>query len=148
MQQKTLVLMLSAAILALAGHPSQAQQSPSTPAPAAMTRAQVKMERDEFIKTHRWDAGNETWVLKQGIEPPGSMKGRAEVRQERDEFLKNNRWDASANSWIPLVKPREISQLSRDQVRKETQQFLRTHEWDTAAEAWILKRTSTKKEKP
>jgi hypothetical protein len=55
MQQKTLVLMLSAAVLALAGHPSQAQQTPSTPAPAAMTRAQVKMERDEFIKSHRWD---------------------------------------------------------------------------------------------
>ena len=148
MQQKTLVLMLSATILALAGHPSQAQPAASAPAPAAVTRAQVKMERDEFIKSHRWDTGSETWVLKQGFEPPGPMKGRAEVRKERDEFLKNNRWDASANTWIPLVKPREISQLSRDQVRKETQQFLRTHEWDTAAEVWILKRTSTKKDKP
>lgn len=140
MQQKPLVLLLSAAILALAGHPSQAQQTPSASTTSGLTRAQVKMERDEFIKSHRWDETSETWVLKQGFEPPAPMKGRAEVLKERDEFLKSNRFDATTGSWIPLAQPRVISQLSREQVRKETREFVRTHEWDEAAEAWILRR--------
>jgi hypothetical protein len=140
MQQKPLVLLLSAAILALAGHPSQAQQATSSATPAPLTRAQVKMERDEFIKTHRWDEASESWVLKQGVEPPAPMKGRAEVLKGRDDFLKNNRFDATTGSWVPLAQPRVISQLSRDQVRKETREFLRTHEWDEAAEAWVARR--------
>jgi hypothetical protein len=142
MQQKTLVLMLSAAILALAGHSSHAQQATPSATPAPQTRAQVKMEREDFVKSHRWDPMNETWVLKPGFEPPAPMKGRAEVLKERDAFLKNNRWDVTTGSWIPLVQPRVISQMSRDQVRRETREFLRTHEWDEAAEAWIaLRRT-------
>jgi hypothetical protein len=140
MQQKHLVIMLCAATLALAGHHVQAQQAAATATPAPLTRAQVKMEREDFIKSHKWDADNETWVLKPEYEPPGQMKGRAEVRKERDEFLKANRWDAGTESWVPLVKPREISQLSRAQVRKETREFLRTHEWDTATESWKLAR--------
>jgi hypothetical protein len=140
MQQKQLALMLSATILALAGHHVQAQQAAATATPAPLTRAQVKMDRDEFIKSHRWDENSETWVLKQGFEPPAPMKGRAEVLKERNEFLKNNRWDATTGNWIPLVQPRVISQLSREQVRKETREFIRTHEWDEAAEAWTLKR--------
>jgi hypothetical protein len=140
MQQKHLVIMLCAATLALAGHHVQAQQAAATATPAPLTRAQVKMDRDEFIKSHRWDENSETWVLKQGFEPPAPMKGRAEVLKERNEFLKNNRWDATTGNWIPLVQPRVISQLSREQVRKETREFIRTHEWDEAAEAWTLKR--------
>jgi hypothetical protein len=140
MQQKHLVIMLCAATLALAGHYVQAQQAAATATPAPLTRAQVKMEREEFIKSHTWDADKETWVLKPEYEPPGQMKGRAEVLKERDEFLKANRWDANTESWVPLVKPREISQLSRSQVRKETREFLRTHEWDTATESWKLAR--------
>jgi hypothetical protein len=145
MQHKHLVIMLCAATLALAGHHVQAQQATAAATSGPLTRAQVKMERDEFIKSHQWDPTNESWMLKPEFEPPAEMKGRAQVRKERDEFLRNNRWDAAANSWIPLVKPREISQLSRDQVRKETQQFLRTHEWDTAAEGWTLRRAPAKK---
>jgi len=140
MQQKTLVLMLSVAILALAGHSSQAQQAKSSAASVPLTRAQVKMDRDEFIKSHRWDEPSETWVLKQGFEPPAPMKGRAEVRKERDEFLSKNRWDAATGNWIPLSQPRVISQLSREQVRRETREFLRTHEWDEVTEAWTLRR--------
>lgn len=86
MQQKHLVIMLCAATLALAGHHVQAQQAAATATPAPLTRAQVKMERADFIKSHKWDADNETWVLKPEYEPPGQMKGRAEVRKERDEF--------------------------------------------------------------
>ena len=140
MQQKHLVIMLCAATLALAGHHVQAQQAAATATPAPLTRAQVKMEREDFIKSHKWDADNETWVLKPEYEPPGQMKGRAEVRKERDEFLRNNRWDTATETWVPLVQPRVVSQLSREQMRKETREFLRTHEWDTVTEAWIMKR--------
>ena len=140
MQQRHLVIMLSAATLSLVGHHVQAQQAAATATPAPLTRAQVKMEREDFIKSHKWDADKETWVLKPEFEPPGQMKGRAEVRKERDEFLRNNRWDTATETWVPLVQPRVVSQLSREQMRKETREFLRTHEWDTVTEAWILKR--------
>jgi hypothetical protein len=140
MQQKPLVLLLSAAILALAGHHVQAQQATATATSGPLTRAQVKMEREDFIKSHKWDPESENWVLKPEYEPPGPMKGRAEVRNERDAFLKNNRWDITTETWVPLAQPRVVSQLTRDQVRKETREFLRTHEWDTVTEAWIMKR--------
>ncbi|MCE2691283.1 MAG: hypothetical protein LW862_15905 [Rubrivivax sp.] len=98
------------------------------------------MEREEFVKSHRWDQATETWVLKEGFEPPAPMKGRAEVLKERDEFLKNNRWDPASGNWTPLAQPRVISQLSREQVKRETREFLRTHEWDEVTEIWTLKR--------
>jgi hypothetical protein len=140
MQQRPLALMLSATILAFAGHHSQAQQAASTAATAATTRAQVKMERDDFVKSHRWDPASETWILRPEFEPPAGMKSRAEVRRDRDEFLKKNKWDAATETWVPLQQPRQISQLSREQVRKETREFLRTHEWDDFSETWKLKR--------
>ena len=114
MQHKHLVIMLCAATLALAGHHVQAQQATATATSGPLTRAQVKMEREDFIKSHKWDPENENWVLKPEYEPPGPMKGRAEVRKERDEFLKNNRWDTTTETWVPLVQPRVVSQLSRD----------------------------------
>jgi hypothetical protein len=140
MQQKPLVLLLSAAILALAGHPSQAQQTPSTSTSSGLTRAQVKMEREDFIKSHRWDSANETWVLRPEFEPPSGMKTRAQVRQDREEFLSKNKWDATTEAWIPLAKPRTLSQLTREQVRNESREFLRTHDWDAVAEAWVLRK--------
>ncbi len=122
-------------ILTLTSNHLQAQQAQST----STTRSQVKMERDEFIKSHRWDPVTDNWVLKPEFEPPAQMKERAAVRRERDEFLKNNRWDPVTDSWIPLVKPRVFSQLSREEVKRETREFLRTHEWDSTTEAWTLK---------
>lgn len=142
MQYKPLTLLLSASLLALAGHHTQAQTAAATATPAPTTRAQVKMERDDFIKSHQWDEAGHTWVLKPGFEPPAPMKGRAEVLKERDEFLRNNRWDTASGSWIPLAQPRVMSQLSREQVKRETREFLRTHEWDEAAEMWTIKRKS------
>jgi hypothetical protein len=139
MQQRHIALMLSATIVALTGHHSQAQTA-ATNAATATTRAQVKMERDEFLKSHRWDSMSENWVLKQDFEPPAPLKTRVEVLKERDEFLKRNRWDSATGEWINLPQPRTLSNLTREQVRRETREFLRTHEWDEVAEAWISKR--------
>jgi hypothetical protein len=107
---------------------------------APASRAQVKMERDEFLKTHRWDEVNSNWVLKSGVEPPSGVKPRAEVRAERDEFLRNERWDTVNNVWVPLkAAPRETSKLTRAQVRAETRQFMRTHRWDEESQTWVEK---------
>jgi len=64
MQHKHLVIMLCAATLALAGHPVQAKQATAATTSGPLTRAQVKMEREDFIKSHKWDPENENRVLK------------------------------------------------------------------------------------
>jgi hypothetical protein len=116
----------------------------STDAPA--TRMQIKMERDEFLKTHRWDEYSETWLLKSGVEPPGSVKSRAEVKAARDVFLRNNKWDSTAGGWLPLkATPRDLNGMTREQVKAETDQFLKTHYWDEEAEGWLLKSARTGK---
>lgn len=105
---------------------------------ASPTREQIKMERDEFIKTHRWDEVSSNWVLNSGYEPPVGMKSRAEVEAERDEFLRNNKYDMRVNDWVPLkTQPRDLSTMSRAEVRSETRHFTRTHRWDDTASAWV-----------
>jgi hypothetical protein len=105
-----------------------------------LTRVQVKMERDEFLKTHRWDEPTDMWMLRAGVEPPVGVMSRADVKSARDTFLSNNRWDESRGGWVPLrTAPRVLSNLSREQVRLETRQFLRTHRWDEATSVWTEK---------
>lgn len=105
---------------------------------APMTREQVKMERDEFLRTHRWDTATDNWVMKPDIEAPTGMKSRAEVKAERDEFMRNHRWDPTSDNWVSLDKaPRDLSKMSREQVRSETAQFVRTHRWDDEKSAWV-----------
>ena len=113
---------------------------------APMTRAQVKMERDEFLKSHTWDGATDNWVLKPGYESPAGMKTRAEIKADRDEVLRNNRWDEASDSWIPLKdKPRDISKMSREQLRAETRAFVRTHSWDEATQTWLDKRPAKRR---
>lgn len=121
-------------------------QGASEKASATMTREQVKMERDEFLKTHRYDTDYDTWVLKPGAEPPAGMKSRAEVKEARNEFLRNNHWDEATSTWVSLKgAPREMSTLSREQVRSETRQFNRTHRWDDASSSWVEEAPRAKK---
>jgi hypothetical protein len=123
---------------AFTGGMAQAQGASGTAAAAPLTRDQVKMERDEFLRTHQWDAVAENWVLKKGMEAPEGVKARAEVKAERDEFLRNNRWNPVSSDWEPITKgPRDVSKLSREQVRNETRQFIRTHQWDEVKGAWV-----------
>jgi hypothetical protein len=120
-----------------------------TTAPAPLTREQVKMERDEFMKTHRYDPVTENWVMKPGFEAPVGVKSRTEVRAERDAFLRKHRYDMADNQWVPLTdEEAKVSNKPRAQVREETRQFMRTHQWDTAKEAWQEIKPSAKKSKP
>jgi hypothetical protein len=108
---------------------------------APVTRQQIKMERDEFLKTHRWDEYTETWQMKSGVEPPASIKSRAEVKAARDVFLRNHKWDSTAGGWLPLgAAPRDMSGMTREQVKAETDQFLQTHYWDEESEGWLEKK--------
>ncbi|MDO8252429.1 MAG: DUF4148 domain-containing protein, partial [Rhodoferax sp.] len=101
-----------------------------TPAATPLTREQVKRERDEFVRTHRYDLTSDNWVLKESMEPPTGMKTRAEVKAERDEFLRTHRYDQTSDAWVTSETPRNMSTMTRAQVRDETRQFLRTHQWD------------------
>lgn len=111
-------------------------QSPGETAAQALTREQVKKERDEFIKTHRYDSETDNWILRKEYEPPANMKTRAQVKAERDEFIKTHRYDPATESWMPL-KGEPKSTQTRAQVRAEAAQFLRTHTWDDNRSTWI-----------
>ena len=120
-------------------------QSASDKADASPTRAQVRMERDEFIKTHHYDDIASNWVLNSGVEPPSGMKTRAEIRAERDEFLRNNHYDTRTDNWVPLkTNPRNLATLSRAQMRNEMAAFLRTHRWDDLTGAWVAQSPARK----
>jgi hypothetical protein len=129
--------LLLAIAVGLGGAAVQAQTVTDKQA-APMTRQQVKMERDEFLKLHRYDAANEEWILRPNIDPPAGMKTRAQVRAERDEFLKAHKFDSATESWLPL-KGEPKSTLTRAEVRAETAQFMKTHEWDELEERWVDK---------
>jgi hypothetical protein len=132
-------------LLASSVNLSNAQSAPDAAA-APLTRAQVKMERDEFLKSHTYDSATETWVVKKGYEAPAGMKTRAEIKAERDEFLRNNRYDSGTETWIPLkAQPRDMGTMTRAQVREETRQFIRTHTWDDVKGAWVDRMLSKKK---
>jgi hypothetical protein len=118
---------------------TQVYAQTDTPAAMPLTREQVKRERDEFIRTHRYDQATENWVLKEGMEPPKSMKTRAEVKAERDEFLRNHHFDQARDTWVPNEKPRDMSTLTREQVKKERDEFIRTHNWDPVTDGWVAK---------
>jgi hypothetical protein len=112
-------------------------------AAASATREDVKKERDEFMKTHQYDASIESWVLKPGFEPPAGMKGRAEIKAERDEFIKTHKYDAAAETWVPLKAAKGT--MTREQVRAESAAFTRTHKWDDASSTWVETKTVSKK---
>lgn len=133
LHKKTFWIGLSIAALgSLAG----AQSTPDATA-APMSRSEVKMETAEFLRSHRWDAAADNWVLKEGFEPPAGAPSRARVRAERDVFLRANRWDAAKDVWVPLKPgPGEPQAKTRAQVAEETRQFLRTHEWNETKGAW------------
>ncbi len=133
-------IMIAATIAAVAPAIYAQTATPSAPA----TRIQVKMDRDEFLKTHEWDNQGSTWKLKSGVEAPVGVKTRDEVKAMRDQFLANNRWSSPDAKWIPIkTGPREMSKMTRAQVRAETSEFVRTHVWDNNKSDWVL-RTSVK----
>ncbi len=118
---------------------AQTTSKPSTPA----TRAEVRMERDEFLKTHKYDETNSDWTPNT---PFKSEYSRADVKVARDKFLSTHRWDEANDDFTPMVETRRNMSTVSPEVRKmETMQFVRTHMWDNASSAWVKKPMRTKK---
>jgi hypothetical protein len=125
-------LIFGAAVLAISSTASA--QAPSQPT-AAAARGEVRLERDEFLKTHRYDEVNSDWI------PHAQTKSdlsRAEVKIARDKYLSTHRWDKAADAFTPITEaPRDMSTMSRDAVKMETLEFVRTHKWDSVTSAWV-----------
>ncbi len=116
--------------------PASAQVNTETGSP--VTRAPMKMDTKEFLRTHRWDEATDTWMMNANTMPPAGVMSRAEVRAQRDTFLANNRWNNVASQYEPVgPKPRDMSKLTRAQVKAETIQFMRTHSYNEETSAWI-----------
>lgn len=131
---KPTLSVLIVATVVLAG-PAMAQGTP-----AALTRAQVKMERLEFLKSHQWDEEMDVWVLKPGYDAPAGVMSRSEVMAARNEFLRNNRWNEAQGGWTPIKsQPRDLGTLDREQMRAETRRFVRSHRWDEQTETWVAR---------
>lgn len=136
-------------IVASAQAPAQTPAAADTTCPR--TRAEVRAECVEFMRTHQWDEANSNYVLKPGMKgparatPPEGVKTRAEIRAERDSFLRANRWNEASSLWEPIAgKPRDLSTLSRADVQKETKAFMRTHHWDEAQGAYVENKPKAK----
>ena len=131
------LLPLTAAMTAalMFGAVAHAQTAAAT---APETRAQVKMDTVDFLKTHRYDDVSESWVLKSGVEPPAGVKSRAEVKAERDAFLRANKY-SEEDGWVPLKEPRDLGKMTRAQVKDETRTFLATHTYDELKGAYVDK---------
>jgi len=104
----------------------------------AQSREQVKMDRDAFLKTMRWDELTGQWVLKSGMEPPAGVLSRTEVIAMREKFLTMHSWN-EAQGWIPLKEPRDMSKLSREQVNMETLRFLMMYRFEELSGQWVSK---------
>jgi hypothetical protein len=70
-------------------------------APAGMkTRAEIKAERDEFLRNNRYDSATESWIpLKAQPRDMGTMT-RAQVREETRQFIRTHTWDDVKGAWV------------------------------------------------
>jgi hypothetical protein len=105
------------------------------------TRAQVKADRDAFMKTHEWDEQTATWVAKPGTKDEtaaASTQTRSEAKKDRDAFLSKNKYDDSCACYKPIGgAPRDVSTLTKEQRKAEIADFNRTHRYDDATATWV-----------
>ncbi len=134
-------LLLCAALATVGGvHAQTSMATPAMTSAASPSRMQVKMERDEFLKTHVRDERSGEWKLRAGVEAPAGVKTRSEVTAARDEYLRTHRWDQSRGGWMPITGiERAPSNTTRAQMRSDTARFLSTHRWDEGTDTWIEK---------
>lgn len=111
----------------------------------AKTRAEVRADCVQFLKTHRWDDGAGTYVLKSEAKVPEGVKTRDEVRMERNKFLAANRWNEAKGAWEPIPgKPRDVAaeplscDMTRAEVKADCRAFLKTHRFDEGTGTFVL----------
>jgi hypothetical protein len=133
-------LVFSVALIALS---ATAHAQAVTPPEAAASRTEIRMERDEFLKLHRYDDNEREWLP---AAPSSSNLTRADAKAARNQFLANHRWDEVSDSFMPLGgTPRVMSSLTREEVKSETMQFTRTHTWDNQKSKWVMKSVGAKR---
>ena len=110
----------------------------------AKTRPEVQKECVQFLKTHVWNDGLGTYVLKEGAAVPEGVKTRAQIVAERNKFLASNRWNDGKSAWEPIAgKPRDVSAeplecaKTRAEIQKDCTAFLKTHRWDEASGTYV-----------
>lgn len=118
-------------------------QSPEELA-CAKTRAEVRNECVQFMKTHTWNDGLGAYVLKQGAPVPEGVKTLAQIVAERNAFLASNRWNDVKSAWEPITgKPRDVAsepldcKMTRADVQKDCVAFMKTHRWDEATGTYV-----------
>jgi len=110
----------------------------------AKTRAEVRADCVQFLKTHVWDDGVGNYVLKSGARTPEGVKSREDIRMERNKFLAANRWNDAKSMWEPIpgkardvaAEPLECGKV-RGEVQKDCAAFLKTHRWDDAKSMYV-----------
>jgi hypothetical protein len=114
----------------------------------AKSRAEVKADCIQFMKTHRWDDGASNWVLKSGaksdVRPPEGVVTREQVRADRNAFLATHTWNDGKTMWVAIPgkardvasEPLECAQ-TRAEVQKDCAAFLKTHRFDEGKGAYV-----------
>ena len=126
-------LILSAVLLTATSTVFSQTSTPNAPA----ARSEVRMERDDFLKAHRYDENERDWIA-QGT-PSGNLP-RAEVKVARDQFLSLNRWDNQQSAFVPIQgTPRVLGSMSREEVKMESMEFLRAYSWDNRESKWVMR---------
>lgn len=124
---------------------SVSAQVPQTPEElaCAKTRAEVRSDCVQFMKTHTWNEGLGNWVLKSGARPPEGVVSREQVRAERNAFLAAHTWNDGKSMWVPLPTKRDVANeplacsQTRADVQKDCQAFLKTHRFDDGMGAYV-----------
>lgn len=104
-----------------------------------LTREQVKMDRDTFLATMRWDENTGQWVLKSNMAPPKGVLSRSDVLAMRDDWLRMHTFDENTGTWVTMASARDMSKLSREDVQMETVRFLMMYRFDESKSEWVSK---------
>ena len=112
----------------------------------AKTRAEVRTSCVQFLKTHRWDDGASTYVLKEGAPVPEGVKTRAQIVSERNAFLSSHTYNDAKSMWEPIpgkgrdvaAEPMECAKTRAD-VQKDCNAFLKTYRWDDGKAMYVKK---------
>jgi hypothetical protein len=64
------------------------------------SRAEIRAERDEFLRNNRWDDPTSTWVSLKGAPRDVSKMTREQVRSETTHFLRTHEWNEVTQAWV------------------------------------------------
>lgn len=132
------------ACLALGAGSAIAQST--EPLACAKTRAEVKADCTQFMKTHTWDDGKTAWVAKATGKPaaktPEGVPSSAQMRAERNKFLSENKWDDGKTMWVPISGKRDVGgdlscEKTRAEVKADCQAFMKTHRYDEGTGTYV-----------